>query len=71
VAISSTDSASNQPLSMLAAIAGTTRRMSMPATVPIAKAARVQAANAIPLRSNRWASNGVEYPASKSGWLYQ
>src|SRR5215469_13587035 len=39
---------------MAAAIAGTTRRMSTPARAPIANAASVQAANAIPVSWKYW-----------------
>ena len=42
-----------------ALIAGTTRRMSIPARTPIAKAASVQAANATPRRSNTRVENGT------------
>jgi len=53
---------------MVAAIAGTTRRMSTPATAPMVNAASVQAANAIPRRSNTVEPSGVWSPDAKNGW---
>ena len=52
----------------MAAIAGTTLRMSVPARAPIAKATSVQAANPIPRRSNRPGKNGV-YSVRDRFWL--
>ncbi len=40
-------------------MAGTTRRMSIPARPPTANAASVQAANTTPCRSKRAGKNGV------------
>ncbi len=59
---------------MVAAIAGTTRRMSMPARAPIEKAASVQAANATPRRSNSMGARGgsrVCNPWARNGPKYQ
>jgi hypothetical protein len=44
---------------MVANMAGTTRRMRMPATTPIAKATSAQAENATPCRSNVVAASGL------------
>ena len=53
---------------MVATMAGTTRRMSMPARPPIAKATSVQAANATPRRSNRAEENG-DATLADTAWL--
>jgi hypothetical protein len=37
----------------------------------MAKAVRVQAANAIPRRSNSVGSSGIREPSAKNGWKYQ
>jgi hypothetical protein len=58
-------------MAKVAAIAGTTRRMSRPASAPMAKAASVQAANATPRRLNSSGSSGVLLPSAKNGWKYQ
>src|SRR5580658_11231483 len=63
--------ASPDQAAMVAAIAGTTRRMSMPASAPIANAASVQAASATPYRSNTVARYGVSSPLATIGLKYQ
>ena len=53
-------------------MAGMTRRIRMPARAPIANAASVQVAKAIPRRSKMVGYSGpFSSPAPQSGWTYQ
>ena len=52
-------------------MAGTTRRMSMPARAAIAKAASVQAAKVIQRIKRMMAASGPYWPSAIIGWWYQ